>query len=125
MKIVNPKGKKEITVNSDETVEIYLEDLDMESREFTLQINLMGDNSKCLIEGRIHCQNSDKKIWNITQIFRGKNQIGKTNLQGVAESNSILEMNATGLISSESKQSTVNISEKILLFEKAKGKLFA
>ena len=75
------------------------------------------------IEGRIHCQNSDKKVWNITQIFYGKNQIGKTNLQGVAQNNSNLTLNATGILEQKSEQAAANISEKILLFEKAKGQL--
>ena len=57
------------------------------------------------------------------EIFHGKNQTGKINLQGVAEGNSTLALNATGLLDKTSKQATINISEKILLFEKAKGQL--
>jgi Fe-S cluster assembly scaffold protein SufB len=123
MEIINPHGTKKIIIKKNETLNIWLEDLEPKSREFSLEIELLGDNAQCIIEGRIHCKNSDKKVWNITQIFRGKNQIGKINLQGVAEENSNLELNATGIISRDSSQATALISEKILLFEKAKGQL--
>ena len=123
MKIINPNGKKKIVVNENETLYIWLEDFAPKSREFFLEIELLGDMAQCVVEGRIHCQNSDKKVWNIRQIFHGKNQLGKINLHGVAEDKGHLDLNATGLISRDSHQASALIAEKILLFEKAKGQL--
>lgn len=145
MKLTNPHGKKKIIVKTNEVLEVLLEDLETTklsqsefpldkgtkgdlslhkvSRDFHLTVELLGKNAQCLIEGRIHSQNSDQKEWNITQIFRGKNQFGKINLHGVAEENSNLTLNASGILESKSTQATALISEKILLFEKAKGQL--
>ena len=139
MKIINPHGTKKIIIKKNESLDIWLEDFTVQSkfpldkggegdlkipRNFNLTIELLGENAQCRIEGRVHCQNSDQKVWNITQIFRGKNQMGKINLQGVAEDKGNLTLNATGIISRDSQQATALISEKILLFEKAKGQLF-
>lgn len=123
MKLENPEGIKKIVVKKDEFLEIIIEDFAPESREFSLEVSLEGDNSQCIIEGRIHCENSDKKTWNITQSFQGKNQVGKINLQGVSENQGNIALNATGVLEKKSSQATANISEKILLFEKAKGQL--
>lgn len=123
MKIINPHGERKITVKENEFLEIFLEDFEAKSREFSLSIKLFGENSQCTVEGRIHCENSDQKTWNITQIFHGKNQVGRINLQGVAEENSNLTLNASGIISRDSRQANALISEKILLFEQAKGQL--
>ena len=123
MKIINPHGNKKIIIKENETLDIWLEDFDAKSREFFLEIELLGENAQCSIEGRVHCQNSDKKAWDIKQILKGKNQVGKINLQGVAENKGNLTLNAAGVLTQESSQGTALISEKILLFEEAKGQL--
>ncbi len=127
MKIKNPQGKKKIVVKKDEFLQIWLEDLDLldgeKSREFFLEIDLVGENAQCLVEGRISAQNLDKKSWKIVQKFRGKNQVGKINLQGVADDKSLLGLQAQGVLESSSEEAQANIAEKVLIFKEAKGEL--
>ncbi len=123
MKLVNPRGKKEITVNKNELLEIFLEDFSAKNSDFELTINLVGDNAQCLIRGRISSQQNFVKNWQITQKFRGKKQLGKINLHGVAQDESFLKIKAEGIIAPESTQADITISEKVLLFENGRGEL--
>ncbi|MBT3349082.1 hypothetical protein HN393_02075 [bacterium] len=122
MKLENPSGEKKVVVQKNESLEIFLEDFAPGSREFFLEIELAENNSRCKIFGRTHAKNSDKKSWTIVQNFNGKNQIGQIELRGVAENKSHLELNATGILEKKSVDANARISEKILLFDDARGR---
>ncbi len=124
-----PEGQKKIKLIENDYLKIYLEDLEKSPRNFNhqknfyLEIDLIGDNARCDIEGRIYSTNISSKKWEIVQIFRGKNQVGKINIQGVADNQGKLSLKAEGILTSESKQATILINEKVLLFEQAKSEL--
>ena len=84
---------------------------------------LLGDSAECEIIGRAQTTGTNKKIWKITQRFQGKNQTGNINVRGVAEGNSFLHIDGAAVLEINSSQATAEISEKIMLFEKGKGKL--
>ena len=51
-----------------------------------------------------------------------KSQKGSINLHGIAENKSFLEFDGKGLLERTSENADIDITEKILLFDKAKGK---
>lgn len=118
----NPSGNKTIQINDHEKVEILLEDFSKNSAKFNLKIEFLGKNAECTVIGRMQSFGTNKKSWHITQQFSGTNQKGNINLHGVAENQSFLEFNGTGILENQSKEIEIDISEKILLFNQAKGK---
>jgi len=122
MKISNPKGSKHIIVGNNEKLLVQLEDFDAGSREFTLEVELKGENAYCEIQGRIQSRKNDVKQWNVVMKFNGANQTGIIELRGTAEDEAKLELNGTGIIDKKSTQATAQVKEKIILFGNAKGK---
>ncbi|MCF7917831.1 SufD family Fe-S cluster assembly protein [Candidatus Gracilibacteria bacterium] len=130
MKLKNPTGTKRIVIdNNDVTtrhgapLQITLEDFDRGSREFNLEVILKGENAHCEIQGRATAQGEDKKIWNVKQVFEGKNQIGKIELRGTASEKSFLQFDGTAELTHKSVDADAQVREKIILFDEARGKL--
>ncbi|MCF7905784.1 SufD family Fe-S cluster assembly protein [Candidatus Gracilibacteria bacterium] len=123
MKLINPTGIKRIIVGKNEKLDVTLQDFNEGSREFTLEIELQGDNAQCRIQGRAQSTGKDKKIWTVSQTFSGTNQTGQIELRGTAEDESFLQFDGTALLSPSSVDADANINERIILFDNAKGKL--
>jgi len=123
MKFVNPTGKKQIQVQAQEVLEIWLEDFDDGVREFDLEINLIGEGAACHIQGRAQTVGADQKRWRIVQNFHGSNQTGSITVRGVAEDQSYLHIDGAATLKQTSTEAEANISEKIMLFGDGKGKL--
>ena len=122
MKLQNPTGHKHITIESHENFQIFLEDFDSGSRTFELIVELKGKNAVCEIQGRVQVLNSNQKKWTIRQIFSHENQKGKIDLKGTAEGQSILEFDGSAILKPKSKNTEVQLNERIILFDKAKAK---
>lgn len=122
-KIVNPVGDKVIQVAANELLELWLEDLDPGSRECNLTIELVGENAACNVEGRAHTIGTDRKIWRIRQLFKGKNQTGNINVRGVAEGESFLQVDGAATLEHSSEDATAEINERVILFDKGKSRL--
>jgi Fe-S cluster assembly protein SufD len=122
-KIVNPVGDMVIQVKADENLELWLEDLEPGSREYNLTVELVGENAQCSVEGRSHTVGSDRKIWKIHQKFKGKNQTGNINVRGVAEGESFLQVDGAATLEHESEDSTADITERVILFDKGRSRL--
>ena len=122
MKFTDPSGNKTIQIIDDIPVEISLEDFSNGSRDFNLTIELIAENAECHVKGRTQCTGTDKKSWKVKQLFKGKNQTGSIDLRGTAEDQSFLGFDGNGTLTSESEQADAKISEKIILFDQAKGK---
>lgn len=118
----NPSGKKQLEIQAHEKVKIFLEDFSNNSASFQLEVNLIGDHCECEIIGRVQSTGSLKKSWKISQNFLGKSQKGSINLHGIAENESFLEFDGKGLLEKTSENADIDITEKILLFDTAKGK---
>ena len=123
MKLVSPTGHKKITLQENEHVEILLEDFKPGSRKFTLEVELVGQNAHCEISGRAQTSKQDTKEWTITQKFLGKNQTGRIELRGVAEDKSFLKFDGSVVLEKVSRNADAKISERIMLFDKGRGKL--
>lgn len=123
MKLINPSGKKTITLETNESQEIFLEDIEPGNRDFELTIELTGENAECHIKGRAQTQNSDKKHWKITQNFSGKNQNGSIDVKGISEDEGFLNIDGAAVLKQSSSQASAHISEKVMLFGNGKGKL--
>lgn len=117
----NPSGEKTIQVKDFEKIEIFLEDFSKRSIEFQLHIELLGEGAECMVVGRVQSFGKDKKVWRITQRFSGHNQKGKINLHGVAEEQSFLKFDGAGILENEAQKADIEITEKMLLFDEAKG----
>ncbi|MCF7847003.1 MAG: SufD family Fe-S cluster assembly protein [Candidatus Gracilibacteria bacterium] len=122
MKLKKPEGEKTILLEENQTLDLFLEDLEPGSRAFQLKVELRGANASCTISGRIHTSKADQKSWTIVQKFLGKNQTGAIEIRGVAEDKSQLELNATGILDKKSEAADAQISEKVLLFDEARAK---
>lgn len=122
MKFTDPSGEKTIQVQNDEVLEIEIEDFSSGSRDFKLTIELLVKNAECHVKGRAQSTGSDHKNWQVKQLFKGSNQIGSIDLRGTAEDQSFLGFDGNGTLTTESSQADANITEKIILFDQAKGR---
>lgn len=118
----NPSGKKIIQIQENEKVKIFLEDFSKNPTKFKLKIELLGKNAECKVIGRMQSFGQNKKSWHIIQQFLGSNQKGSINLHGVAEDQSFLEFNGAGILENQANNIEIDITEKIVLFDEAKGK---
>ena len=123
MKLVNPEGEKTVVVKAGESLLLELEDFDSGSRDFDLTVELQGENAECQIRGRASSMGSDKKVWKIKQNFIGSEQVGNIDLRGTAEQESFLQFDAAANLKNSSVDADASISERIILFGDAKGKL--
>lgn len=123
MKLTSPTGTKHITLSAGEALSIFLEDNEPGSREFHLEINLEGENATCSVQGRAQSFGNDRKVWIVKQNFRGKNQTGEIELRGTAEGESFLQFDGAATLEQSSTQAEANISERVILFDQARGKL--
>jgi Fe-S cluster assembly scaffold protein SufB len=121
MRLQNPTGQKTITLEENESLEIYLEDFEKGSRSFTLEIILKGPQAQCHITGRAQVHDQDQKNWIIKQNFQGTDQIGTIDLRGTAEDRGRLEFDGSAILEKNSQNATANITEKIRLFDEAQG----
>lgn len=122
MKLINPSGYKKIILQAGEAKSLFLEDFEGGSRNFELDVDLSGEGAVCDIVGRVAVKGSDKKNWKIRQIFKGASQVGTMDLRGVAEENSFLGFDGAGVLASSALDVEVKVSEKIRLFDAAKGR---
>lgn len=120
MKKINPTGNETIFLEKGETKTIYLEDKENGNRDYSLTVIHKESFSSCFINGKITGNNTDKKHWKIKQICHGKDQIAKINIQGFAENQSFLVLDAQGILDKTSSNGVMHINEKILIFDKAK-----
>ena len=123
IELKNPSGNQQICLTKpQERVEIELEDLESGERSFSLEVVLEGAGAHCTITGKILTHQQEKKEWSVVQIFRGKSQTGHLKLRGVAQDHSHLTINGTGVLEHGSRQASVRVDEKILLFDQAVAK---
>ncbi|HEY5713808.1 MAG TPA: SufD family Fe-S cluster assembly protein [Candidatus Gracilibacteria bacterium] len=122
MHFKNPSGAKAITVQANEKLIITLEDFEGGERSFDLTVEMVGDNAQCQIIGRIQTTGKDHKKWRVSQIYNGKNQIGHVQLRGTAEDESFLEFDGGAVLSESSEGSDAEVTEKIMLFDQARGR---
>lgn len=122
MQLQNPNGHKTITIGKDETLHLELQDFESGSRDFNLTIELEGENAVCHVKGRAQSTGDDRKCWRVKQLFKGHNQTGSIDLRGTAEDQSFLEFDGNGTLTTQSSDADANITEKIILFDDAKGK---
>lgn len=122
MKLTDPSGHKTIQITNDTPLKIYLEDFSAGNRDFQLTIELVAENAVCHVKGRTQCRGTDKKNWQIKQLFKGKNQTGSIDLRGTAEDQSFLGFDGNGTLCQCSEQADASITEKIILFDQAKGR---
>ena len=122
MKLKNPTGYKKIILQAGKHKSIFLEDFESGSREFELVVELCGEGAVCNIVGRIQVAGKDRKIWKIKQVFEGASQVGNMDLRGVAADNSFLAFDGAGILESSASEVEVQVSEKIRLFDNAKGR---
>lgn len=122
MKLIDPQGEKTLTVAQNEILELQLEDFAPGSRDFKLTIELQGDDAVCHVKGRAQSTGTDKKSWQVKQVFKGKDQVGSIDLRGTAEDQSFLGFDGNGTLTTQSQDAEANITEKIILFDQAKGR---
>lgn len=123
MKLKNPQGTKKIIVGNNEKQEIFLEDFEPGKRSFELIIELKGKNAECHVQGRAQATKKDEKTWIVRQMYQGENQTGLIELRGTAEDESFLQFDGMAILEQSSKDADAQINEKIILFDKGRGKL--
>ncbi len=117
----NPTGHKTILLSKNEYKTIHLEDFSNHSSDFSLEIVLKGDNSVVEVFGRAQSLGKSKKKWCLKLIFKGLNQRGVLDLRGTAEDASLLIFDGSALLEQKSVEAEVKITEKIVLFDSARG----
>lgn len=122
MKFENPTGTKIIQIKDTKPVHVELTDFENGSRDFTLTVELLSEEAECHITGRAQSTGTDRKSWQIKQIFKGVNQTGSIDLRGTAENDSFLAFDGAATLTTESIDADANIEEKIVLFDNAKGR---
>lgn len=122
MKFTDPSGHKTVQVTNDTLLEISLKDFSTGNRDFQLTVELIAENAECYVKGRAQCRGTDQKNWQIKQLFKGKNQTGSIDLRGTAEDQSFLGFDGNGTLCATSQQANATITEKIILFDQAKGR---
>jgi len=122
MKFVEPSGQKTVQVTTDEVLEITLEDFTEGQRDFELIVELLAENAECHVKGRAQAKGDDRKNWQVKQLFKGTNQTGSIDLRGTAEDDSFLGFDGNGTLTTKSSQADANITEKIILFDNARGR---
>ncbi len=122
MELINPEGQKVIKVADNQSLNITLQDFEPGSRDFQLTVELLGDQAECHIHGRAQTHGSDRKSWQVKQIFQGTEQIGSIDLRGTAEDQSFLEFDGAATLAQTSVDADANIEERIILFDDAKGR---
>lgn len=123
MNLTNPEGKRSITLKDGEVLDIHITDFEPGSRTFSLEIILEGEGASCSITGRAQSLGNDEKIWDIRQIYRGKDQVGSIELRGTAEDESFLQFDGSAILEQSSVDAEADISERIILFDEGQGKL--
>lgn len=122
IQIKNPTGIERITLQANEKKYIKIEDFSEKSSDFQLEVILQGDDSEVEIIGRAQSVKNFSKKWIVRVIFSGKNQKASLDLRGTAEDDSFLEFDGSGILEKTSEDGEVSISERIVLFDEAKGK---
>lgn len=122
MKIENPSGKKTIILKKSEKKQVFLEDFSDVASDFSLDIFLEGDFAEIDVIGRAQSMGSIAKKWDIKFFLSGRDQRMTLNLRGTAEDTSFLEFDGSVILEKSSIDGDVKISEKIVLFDQAKGK---
>lgn len=122
MNFNEPEGEKTIQVTTNKVLKIALKDFKPGNRNFKLTVELIAENAECHITGRAQAKGCDSKNWQIKQVFKGINQTGSIDLRGTAEDSSFLGFDGNGTLTTESEQADANITEKIILFDKARGR---
>ena len=115
-KITNPSGIQTLMVKQDESLEIFLEDLESGSREFDLQIIAEGDYANIKVEGVAKTTEKDHKSWKVHIALKGKEQVGELNLRGIADDASLLRFDGSGVVGEDSEECEMEINENIVLF---------
>ncbi len=114
MRIVNPDGNRVLVFKSDK--KIFLEDLSPGSRFFTLTLVVEGEGTKVEMVGKMHTLQKDKKSWNISVQLTGKNQSAILRLCGVADDDSCIIFDGSGILQKNSENGNMRIEEKVILF---------
>lgn len=122
MHLKNPSGHKIIKVEAHQSLDITLEDFEPGSRNFELTVELLGEKAECTVAGRAQAKDTDRKTWKVKQIYLGKDQTASIDLRGTAENESFLAFDGAGHLTTESKNADADITEKIILFDNAKGR---
>ena len=121
MEINNPSGVKVIEIKDQSLNKIIVQDLKSGSRDFDLEVVLVEDNVSVEIVGRVQSKAKDQKRWKVRLRFQGEGQVATLDLKGTAEDQSLLAFDGAAILESNSKEASVGIDEKIVLFDQAKG----
>ena len=122
MHFISPSGTETVQVKENQKLMITLEDFEPGNREFHLTIEMQGENAECEIVGRAQSKGSDHKVWKVEQVYQGHNQTGHIQLRGTAEDDAFLEFDGGAILEHSSTQSDAEVTEKIILFDQAKGR---
>lgn len=122
MHLAAPSGSKTIQVQENQNLTITLEDFEDGNRSFHLIVEMVGENAECEVIGRAQSKGKDQKVWKIEQIYQGHNQTGHIQLRGTAEDEAFLEFDGGAILDQNSTQSDAEVTEKIILFDQAKGR---
>lgn len=118
----NPEGVQHFEVGSGEVLEIHMHDTTPGNRTCTVSVHLVGEGAQCRVMGRAQTSDRDEKYWNVNIIAQGENQKGHLELRGTAQGQSCLHFDGGATLAQSSTDGDMFVSEKILLFEKSRGK---
>ncbi len=122
MQLTSPTGTRTLTLGPDESLDITLRDDQPGSRQFTLEVIHQSPRSRCTVRGVAQAFGRDQKVWQITQRLCGPHQSADITLHGTAEDHATLQFDGVGELARSSTQGTVNIEERIMLFDSARGR---
>jgi len=121
-KFENPSGTAKISIQSGKSEQILLEDFEARTREFSLEIELLGENSACEVVGRVRVAGDFRKKWKIRCIGLGRNQKISLDLRGVAKNSGELEFDGSAILSKKSDNGEVAVSQKIVAIRGGRGR---
>ena len=96
MELNNPSGSKRIEIKDNSLNKIMVQDFESGSRDFDLEVVLIGDGVSVEIVGRAQAKGKDQKTWKIRLSFQGQEQTATLDLKGPAEGEIFLEFDGVG-----------------------------
>lgn len=117
MKFKNPEGEKNLFFSEENGIHtLHIEDFSRGSRSFSLQVTLQGKKEQLRIIGRAISEKSDQKDWRIKLLLLGEEQSAEISLHAIANNFASVVLDATGILEKNSKNGSLQIKERIVLF---------
>jgi Fe-S cluster assembly scaffold protein SufB len=114
--MINDENKNIVIEEKHTEKIINIKDIDAGSKNIRLNIIVKGDFSSVLVNIILETKNKDYKKIDVSFSLKGRNQKGEIIVKGIANHQSQIECNASGIISKESSNCIANIHEKFFLF---------